>query len=108
MTKMRLATNAVWRDAEGNRHEEAEYHLIVCFGRLAEIAAAYCTKGRRIFVEGKLRTRDYDAADGTHRWTTEVVADSLQLLDRRDGTERDRDTEEEQAAAAAPVLTAVS
>ena len=75
MTRMRLATNSVWRDANGNRQEQAEYHTVISFGRLAEICAAYCVKGRRIFVEGKLRYREYDASDGQRKVATEIVAD---------------------------------
>jgi single-strand DNA-binding protein len=96
MTRLRIATNAVWRDAEGNRQESAEFHTVISFGRLAEICAAYCVKGRRVYVEGKLRTREYDSSDGMRKVTTEIVADIMQLLDRRDGAaERDPDGETE-------------
>ena len=92
MTRMRLATNSIWRDANGNRQEQAEYHTVISFGRLAEICAAYCVKGRRIFVEGKLRYREYDASDGQRKVATEIVADVVRLLDRREGAgEHDAD-----------------
>jgi single-strand DNA-binding protein len=80
MTKMRLATNAQWKDADGNRHEAAEFHSVVAFGRLAEICALYCTKGRRVYIEGKLRTREYAGADGLRRFSTEVVVETVKLL----------------------------
>ncbi|MGD1053497.1 MAG: single-stranded DNA-binding protein [Candidatus Dormibacteria bacterium] len=83
MTRMRLATNSVWRDTEGNRQEETEYHSIICFGRLAEVCALYCTRGRRVYIAGKLRTRDYTSSDGLRRFTTEVVAESVKLLGAR-------------------------
>jgi len=83
MTRMRIATNSVWRDARGNRQEETEYHAVVSFGRLAEVCALYCTRGRRVFVEGKLRTRDYTGGDGLRRFSTEVVAESVKLLTAR-------------------------
>ena len=69
-----------WRDSEGNRQEETEYHAVICFGRLAEVCALYCTRGRRVYVEGKLRTRDYTGGDGLRRFSTEVVAESVKLL----------------------------
>lgn len=85
MARMRIATNSTWRDAEGNRQEASEFHSVVAFGRLAEVCSAYCTRGRRVYVEGRLRTRDYEGSDGLRRFTTEVVADQLRLLDRVPG-----------------------
>jgi single-strand DNA-binding protein len=82
MTRMRIATNSVWRDAEGNRQEHAEFHNVVAFGKLAEICASYCVKGRRVYIEGRLRTREYDGTDGLRRHTTEIVAETMKLLDR--------------------------
>jgi len=84
MTRMRLATNSVYRDADGNRQETAEYHTVISFGRLAEICAAYCAKGRRVYVEGRLRTREYEGSDGQRKFITEVIADTMKLLDRPD------------------------
>jgi single-strand DNA-binding protein len=87
MTRMRLATNQHWKDAAtGENRESAEFHNIICFGRLAETCAAYCCKGRRIYIEGRLRTRDYEAGDGTRKYTTEVVADTVKLLQPREET----------------------
>ncbi|MGD0833678.1 MAG: single-stranded DNA-binding protein [Candidatus Dormibacteria bacterium] len=83
MTRLRLATNTQWRDAEGNRQEETEYHAIVAFGRLAEVCALYCTRGRRVYIEGRLRTREYAGADGVRRYSTEVVAETVKLLQAR-------------------------
>jgi len=92
MTRMRLATNSMSRDSDGNLKEYSEFHTVIAFGRLAEICAAYCVKGRRIAVEGKLRTRDYEDSNGVRKYVTEVVADSMKLLDRPDGArERDAD-----------------
>jgi single-strand DNA-binding protein len=82
LTRMRIATNSVWRDAEGNRQEHAEFHSVVAFGKLAEICASYCLKGRRVYIEGRLRTREYDGSDGLRRHTTEIVAETMKLLDR--------------------------
>lgn len=82
VTRMRMATNSVWRDAEGNRQEHAEFHTVVAFGKLAEICASYCLKGRRIYIDGRLRTREYDGSDGLRRHATEIVAETMKLLDR--------------------------
>lgn len=83
MTRMRLATNTVWRDAEGQRQESTEYHSLVAFGRTAEICAEFCRRGRRVYIDGHLRTRDYDGSDGLRRTTTEIVVDTMKLLDQR-------------------------
>jgi single-strand DNA-binding protein len=87
VTRMRLATSTQWRDADGNRQESSEYHSLVAFNRLAEICALYCLRGRRIYIEGRLRTREYDGADGLRRTSTEVVLDTMRLLDRREQDE---------------------
>jgi single-strand DNA-binding protein len=82
LTRMRLATNTMWRDAEGNRQESAEFHNVVAFGKLGEICASYCLKGRRVYIEGRLRTREFDGSDGLRRFSTEIVAETMKLLDR--------------------------
>jgi single-strand DNA-binding protein len=106
MTRMRLATNSTWRDAEGNRKEETEYHAVVCFGRLAEVCALYCTRGRRVYVEGKLRTRDYTGGDGLRRFSTEIVAESVKLLTaRRPNEDLASDDVDETAPEALPVAS---
>jgi len=111
VARLRLATNAVWRDAEGNRQESTEYHSVVAYGRLAEICGNYCVRGRRVYIEGRLRTRDYTGSDGLRRVSTEVVAETMKLLDRREGTEDVDDGPGEDAAAtpgAAEPLAAVA
>ncbi|MDQ6856885.1 MAG: single-stranded DNA-binding protein [Candidatus Dormibacteraeota bacterium] len=82
LTRMRLATNTAWRDGEGNRQESAKFHSLVAFGKLGEICASYCLKGRRVYIEGRLRTREYDGSDGLRRYSTEIVAETMKLLDR--------------------------
>jgi single-strand DNA-binding protein len=82
LTRMRIATNSVWRDAEGNRQESSEFHNVVAFGKLAEICALYCLKGRRVYIDGRLRTREYDGSDGLRRHSTEIVVETMKLLDR--------------------------
>jgi single-strand DNA-binding protein len=80
MARMRLATNAVWRDADGERQEATEYHSIVLFGRLAEVAQQYCAKGRAVYLEGRLRTRDFVDSAGVRRFSTDIIADTIRLL----------------------------
>jgi len=82
LTRMRLATNSAWRDTEGVRQESAEFHSVVAFGKLGEICAAYCLKGRRVYIEGRLRTREFDGSDGLRRHSTEIIAETMKLLDR--------------------------
>jgi single-strand DNA-binding protein len=82
---MRIATNSTWRDAEGTRQEHAEFHSVIAFGKLAEVCASYCVKGRRVYIEGRLRTREYDGSDGLRRHSTEIVAETMKLLDRPPG-----------------------
>src|SRR5690554_1862411 len=82
-----LATTAVWRDrALGERREETEWHRVVFFNRLAEIAGEYLKKGRSVYVEGRLKTRKWqDKETGADRYSTEIVADQMQMLGGRDG-----------------------
>ncbi len=80
MTRMRMATNSRWRNDNGVPKEAVEFHQIVAFARLAETMLPICIKGRRIYVEGKLRTRQYEGNDGQLRISTEVVADYIRVL----------------------------
>jgi single-strand DNA-binding protein len=80
-----LATSRKWNDRDGNRQEQTEWHRIVCWGRQAEIAGQYLTKGKQIYVEGRLQTRSWDdKQSGEKRYTTEVICDNFQMLGRRD------------------------
>lgn len=74
-----VATNRVWKDQQGNKQEEAEFHNVVVFGRQAEIAKQYLAKGRSVFIEGRIRTRSWDAPDGSKRNRTEIVAERIQF-----------------------------
>ena len=79
-----LATNRRWNDRDGNRQEQTEWHNIVCFGRLAEIAGQYLNRGKQIFVEGRIQTRSWeDKQSGEKRYRTEIVADNFQMLGPR-------------------------
>ncbi len=80
-----LATNRVWTDQKGTKQEQVEFHHVVAWGRLAEIAGQYLAKGRKVFIEGRLQTRDWEGQDGVKRNRTEIIAENLQILDRAPG-----------------------
>jgi len=80
-----LATSRKWTDRDGNRQEQTEWHRIVCWGRQAEIAGQYLTKGKQIYVEGRLQTSSWDDKQtGEKRYKTEIICDNFQMLGRRD------------------------
>ena len=83
---MRLATHEVWTNKSGEKGERTEWHRLIAWGRLAEICGEYLTKGRQIFVEGRLQTRSWEDRDGNKRWTTEIVATNMQMLGSPRGT----------------------
>jgi single-strand DNA-binding protein len=83
LANMRLVTTEYHRGEEGTRKDEVQYHSIVAIGRLGEICADYLTKGRLVYIEGKLQTREWEGKDGLHRYTTEVLADVMQMLSPR-------------------------
>jgi single-strand DNA-binding protein len=77
-----IATTEQWTSKTGERNERTEWHRIVCWARLAEICSEYLTKGRQVYVEGRIQTRQWEDRDGNKRYTTEVVAQTLQMLGR--------------------------
>jgi len=86
VTNIRIATSESWKDkASGAQQERTEWHSIALFGRLGEIAAEYLRKGSQVFVEGKLRTRKWQDKQGNDRFTTEIIADNMQMLGARGG-----------------------
>jgi single-strand DNA-binding protein len=86
VTNIRIATSESWKDkAAGAQQERTEWHSIALFGRLGEIAAEYLRKGSQVFVEGKLRTRKWQDKQGNDRFTTEIIADNMQMLGGRAG-----------------------
>jgi single-strand DNA-binding protein len=76
-----IATNESWKDQDGNLQERTEWHNIVAWRRLAEICGEYLKKGKRVYIEGKIQTRNYDDKNGVKRYITEIVADDLIMLD---------------------------
>jgi len=86
VTNIRIATSESWKDkASGAQQERTEWHSIALFGRLGEIAAEYLRKGSQVFVEGKLRTRKWQDKQGNDRFSTEIIADNMQMLGGRAG-----------------------
>ncbi len=80
-----LATNDRWRDKEGNNQERTEWHRIVVWGKSAENCAQYLQKGRSVYIEGRLQTREWEDKDGNKRQTTETIAQTVQFLGGRGG-----------------------
>jgi single-strand DNA-binding protein len=83
--ELRVATNETWNDKNGQRQERTEWHRVVVWGKLAELCSKFLSKGRLVYVEGRLRTRSWDDKDGNKRYTTEVIASDVQFLGGRDG-----------------------
>jgi single-strand DNA-binding protein len=87
VTNIRLATTDQWRDRQsGEQQERTEWHRVVFFSRLAEIAGEYLRKGSKVYIEGRLQTRKWQGQDGQDRYTTEIVANDMQMLDSRGET----------------------
>lgn len=87
VTNVTVATSESWKDkTSGQQKERTEWHRVVFFNRLGEIAGEYLRKGGKVYIEGSLRTRKWQAQDGQDRYTTEIVASEMQMLDsRQDG-----------------------
>ena len=80
-----IATTDSWKDKSGAKQERTEWHNIVMYRKLAEIAGEYLKKGRPVYVEGRLQTRKWQTKEGQDRYTTEIIADQMQMLGGRDG-----------------------
>ena len=91
-----LATTERWADSDGKRQERTEWHRIVVWGKLAEICGQYLKKGRLVFIEGRLQTRDWDDRDGNKRQTTEIVASNMQMLESRSAVEGGEESGQQQ------------
>lgn len=87
-----VATSRVWKDAAGEKKEQTEFHNVVLWRGLADVAERYVTKGQKVYVEGYLQTRTWEAADGSKRYRTEIVADNLIMLSsKKDGAAKTED-----------------
>jgi len=86
VTSFGVATNRSWKDANGDKKDEVEFHEVVVWGKLAELCSQYLTKGRKVHVMGRLQTRSWEGQDGAKRQKTEIVASDIAFVDsRRDG-----------------------
>jgi single-strand DNA-binding protein len=85
ITNISIATTETWKDKAGEKQEKTEWHRIAFFGKLAEIAGEYLKKGSQVYVEGRLQTRKWQDKDGNDKYTTEIVADRMQMLGSRAG-----------------------
>jgi single-strand DNA-binding protein len=83
VTQFTVACNRNYKDAQGDRQEETEWFRVVAWGQQAEFAAEYLRKGAKVFVEGRIQTRQWEGQDGQKRYTTELVANTIQNLERR-------------------------
>ena len=98
ITNFNLATDEQWKDKNGEKVQKTEWHRIVTFGKLAEICGNYLVKGKLIFIEGRIQTRSWEDKDGVKRFTTEIVANNMQMLDSKGQNKTDESSSE-----AAPV-----
>jgi len=95
ITNISVATTDTWKDKAGEKQEKTEWHRVAFFGKLAEIAGEYLKKGSQVYVEGRLQTRKWQDKEGQDKYTTEIVADRMQMLGRREGggaPDSDRDS----------------
>ncbi|MGZ3635953.1 MAG: single-stranded DNA-binding protein, partial [Syntrophales bacterium] len=83
VANFRLATDLQWKDKNGEKLQRTEWHRIVTYGKLAEICSNYLSKGKLIFIEGRIQTRSWEDKDGVKRSTTEIVASNMQMLDSK-------------------------
>ena len=88
IANLRIATSERTKDREGNWGDHTEWHRVVCFGRTAENVARFLSKGRQVYIEGKIRTRKWQDRDGNDKYTTEIVADQVRFLGGGDGRDQ--------------------
>ena len=109
VANIRMATTESWRDkSSGDMQERTEWHSVAMFGRLAEIAAEYLRKGSQVYIEGRIRTRKWQDRDGNDRYTTEIVANEMQMLGGRTGAGAGAGAPARSAPAQAPAQAASS
>ena len=107
VTNITVATSETWKDKNtGEPQEKTEWHRVVMFRRLAEIAGEYLKKGSKVYIEGRLQTRKWQDQQGNDRYTTEIVADNMQMLDSRGGGSADFAPRQQGAPAAQPAQPA--
>ncbi len=82
VVNLRIATDETWKDKQGEKQQKTEWHRVVIFGKLAEIAGKYTGKGRLVYIEGRIQTRSWDDKDGVKRYSTEIIGLVMKLLDK--------------------------
>lgn len=89
VTTFRMATDEQWKDKSGNREQRTEWHRVVTYRKLAEICGEYLAKGSMVFIEGRIQTRSWNDKEGNKRFSTEIIAQNMKMLDRKgkEGTE---------------------
>tara|TARA_B100001964_G_C14211320_1_gene590648 strand:- start:164 stop:610 length:447 start_codon:yes stop_codon:yes gene_type:complete len=83
VTSFSVATNMVWKDAQGEKQEKVEFHNVVAWRRLAEITGQYLKKGSKVYIEGRLQTRNWDDPNGIKKYRTEIIAGNMIMLDNK-------------------------
>jgi single-strand DNA-binding protein len=91
VTNFNLATDEQWKDKNGEKVQKTEWHRIVTWGKLAEICGNYLVKGKLVFIEGRIQTRSWEDKEGVKRFTTEIIASNMQMLDSK-GQNKAEDT----------------
>ena len=94
VTTFTLATSQRWRDQDGNDQERTEWHRVVAWGRLGEIAGEYLNKGKQVFVEGRIQTREWEDQEGNRRTTVEIIASDMIMMGGGSGFSQQKDAEE--------------
>jgi single-strand DNA-binding protein len=102
ITNISVATTDKWKDKNGEMQEKTEWHRVAFFGKLAEIAGEYLKKGSQVYVEGRLQTRKWQDKDGQDKYTTEIVANQMQMLGSRQGMGGGGDRDSEGGGASRP------
>jgi single-strand DNA-binding protein len=105
VTNFNLATDEQWKDKNGEKVQKTEWHRIVAFGKLAEICGNYLVKGKLIFVEGRIQTRSWEDKEGVKRYTTEIVANNMQMLDPKGQNKADESSSDSMSSNSASSST---
>ena len=102
VTRISLATSSTWKDAAGQKQEKTEFHNIVAFGKLGEIAGQYLVKGQETYFEGRIQTNKYTGKDGVEKRATDIIVENMQMGSKPQGAARQGGSYQPQAQSAAP------
>lgn len=95
VARLSVATSENWKDRDGQKQERTEWHKVVVWGKLAELCGKYLSKGRQVYVEGRLQTRSWEDQQGQKKYTTEIVANTVQFLGGTTGASRDNSQQDD-------------